>query len=77
MAKKDKAAVDYRAGEVCFHCQSFARPTEAGAILGHCSRVLGSVHPGSVCNLFEFGTEDDDDGDGRPSAQEFENRIGV
>ena len=76
MAKKDKAAVDYRAGEVCFHCQAFARPTASGEVLGSCVRVEGKIHPGDTCRLFEWAEETDDDGDGNPRAHD-EIRVGA
>ena len=68
MAKKDMAAVHYRWAECCFHCQTFM-PPDAPAVLGICSRVRGKVHPGDVCNLFQW-TADDEDDDNRPDDRE-------
>jgi hypothetical protein len=75
MTKKTKGAVDYRAGECCFHCQAFARPTASGEVLGHCVRVEGKIHPGDTCRLFEWAEETDDDGDGGLRVEEI--RVGV
>ena len=64
MRKRDRSRVNYRSGECCFCCVSFMRP-ETG-VLGICTRVQGQIHPAHLCDLFEEGTDVDDDGSGRP-----------
>ena len=71
MVRKDK--VDYRAAECCFHCAGFLRPDAPGVVNGQCVKVIGSVHPGSTCDLFEFAIDDDGDDDGRPDDREHIN----
>jgi hypothetical protein len=70
MAKKDRAVVDYRAAEACFHCSGFLRPDAPGVVLGQCVKVKGAVHPGSTCDLFEPGIEEDGDDNGNPRAHD-------
>ena len=71
MAKKDRAEVDYRAAEACFHCAGFLRPDAPGVVLGQCVKVKGAIHPGSCCDLFEPANEDDDDDDNNPRVHEI------
>ena len=77
MAKKSKELVGHAPALCCFNCAWFARPSAPGAVLGTCMRVEGKLHPADICRLFSWALEDDDDGDGRPSAREFEDRVGA
>jgi len=70
MAKKDKEQVGYGPAQCCFNCAWFARPSAPGAVLGHCMRVEGKIHPANTCRLFSWLLEEDDDGDGRPQAHD-------